>query len=145
MIELFGWLRQAATLGQNCPQMTQRPGIVHFNIFSKNCSFRHCLLKILEEDVKALRISHAFAARVNRTSIPDYYDIVKDPVSIDDIHNSVLYGEYKNKGDFLSDFQKMYKNSVAYNGKNDQLSKDALTIFNVVKASLKKYQQYVID
>ena len=32
-----------------------------------------------------------------------------------------MYGEYKNKGDFLSDFQKMYKNSVAYNGKNDQV------------------------
>ena len=34
---------------------------------------------------------------------------------------AVMYGEYKNKGDFLSDFQKMYKNSVAYNGKNDQV------------------------
>ena len=71
--------------------------------------------------MKALRISHAFGSRVSKTVIPDYYDIVKDPVSIDDIHNSVLYGEYKNKGDFLSDFQKMYKNSVAYNGKNDQV------------------------
>ena len=45
----------------------------------------------------------------------------------------------------MNPLQKMYKNSVAYNGKNDQLSKDALTIFNAVKASLKKYQQYVID
>ena len=108
-------------------------------------SLRHCLLKILEENVKALRISHAFATRVSKSVIPDYYDIVKDPVCIEDIHTSVMYGEYKNKGDFLSDFQKMYKNSVAYNGKNDQLSKDALTIFNAVKASLKKYQQYVID
>ena len=78
--------------------------------------------------MKALRISHAFAARVSKSVIPDYYDIVKDPVSIDDIHNSVLYGEYKNKGDFLSDFQKMYKNSVAYNGKNDQVRGIQITI-----------------
>ena len=89
---------------------------------TKKFSFRHCLLKILEEDVKALRISHAFAARVSKTSIPDYYDIVKEPVCIEDINTSVMYGEYKNKGDFLADFQKMYKNSVAYNGKNDQVT-----------------------
>ena len=37
-----------------------------------------------------------------------------------------MYGEYKNKGDFLSDFQKMYKNSVAYNGKNDQVIRSSL-------------------
>ena len=30
---------------------------------------------------------------------------VKDPVCIEDIHSAVMYGEYKNKGDFLSDFQ----------------------------------------
>ena len=72
--------------------------------------------------MKALRISHAFATRVNKTTIPDYYDIVKEPVCIEDINTSVMYGEYKNKGDFLADFQKMYKNSVAYNGKNDQVN-----------------------
>ena len=104
------------------PNLTFIYCIVRFNILTKNCSFRHCLLKILEEDVKALRISHAFATRVNKTNIPDYYDIVKEPVCIEDINTSVMYGEYKNKGDFLADFQKMYKNSVAYNGKNDQVN-----------------------
>ena len=101
--------------------------------------FRHCLLKILDEDVKALRISHAFATRVSKSIIPDY-DIVKDPICIEDIHTAVMNDEYKDESDFLSDFVKMYKNSVAYNGKNDELSMDALTIFNVVKASIKKYQ-----
>ena len=38
--------------------------------------------------MKALRISHAFAARVSKSVIPDYYDIVKDPVCIEDIHTS---------------------------------------------------------
>ena len=82
---------------------------------------RHCLLKILEQDVKALSISHVFATRMSKSIIPDY-DIVKEPVCIEDINTSVMYGEYKNKGDFLADFQKMYKNSVTYNGKNDQVT-----------------------
>jgi hypothetical protein len=111
----------------------------------KNVSFRHCLIKILEEEVRTLRISHSFASRVNKAVIPDYYKIVKDPICIDDIVTAVQYGEYKNKNDFINAFKKMQRNSVAYNGKNDQLSKDALTILNLVKVSLKKFHKYVID
>ena len=107
----------------------------------KKIAFRHRLLNILEEDVKALSISHAFATRVSKSVFPEYYDIVKEPICIEDIHTAVMNDEYKDKNDFLSDFQKMYKNSVAYKGKDDELSMGALTIFNSVKASLDYWQQ----
>ena len=99
-------------------------------------AFRNCLLKILEKDVKALRISRTFATRVSKSTFPDYYDIVKDPICIEDIHEAVMNGEYKDKAAFLLDFRKIYKNSVAYNGRNDDLSKNALAIFDAVKAAL---------
>ena len=109
-----------------------------------NVAFRHCQLKILDE-VRMLRVSHAFASRVNKSQLPDYYDVVKEPICLDDIATAAQYGEYKNRTEFARAFTKMYDNSVAYNGKQDQLSKDALVILNLVKNSLKKYQKFVIE
>ena len=77
---------------------------------------RHCLLKILEEDVKALRISHAFATRVSKSVIPDYYDIVKDPVDLSLIAQRLASGTYYAQLEiFAADFKRMFDNCCLYN------------------------------
>lgn len=48
--------------------------------------FSHALVRIFTEEVEVLRIAHAFQKLVNKTQVPDYYDIVKQPICLDQVN-----------------------------------------------------------
>ena len=54
---------------------------------------------------------------VNRTYVPDYYDIIKSPMDISTMRKKLGNCEYSTLEDVKMDFVQMCRNAMVYNGR----------------------------
>ena len=61
--------------------------------------------------------SHPFLEPVNpeKLNIPDYFNIVKEPIDLGTIEKKLLDGIYLNSESFANDVRKVWSNSLLYN------------------------------
>jgi hypothetical protein len=50
-----------------------------------------------------------------KLKIPDYFEIVKEPMDLKTVENNLLNGVYKNPINFEMDVKKIWANSILYN------------------------------
>ena len=50
-----------------------------------------------------------------KLKIPDYLDIVKEPMDLTTIENNLLHSQYRNPSQFEADIKKIWSNSILYN------------------------------
>jgi len=93
-------------------------------------SFQLYLLDKLSKE----EISWPFLVPVSIKDVPDYLDLVKDPIDISTIRKSVEYGhKYISMDIFIADVRRIFKNAKIYNGQESVYYKNAqklLTAFN---------------
>ena len=82
--------------------------------------------------------SKLFHRKVNRRAIPDYYDIIKEPMAMSGIKAKINNREYMNFEEFVRDFALIFHNAQLYNSPNAQAYQDALIIKTVVERELAK-------
>ncbi|CAB0030554.1 unnamed protein product [Trichogramma brassicae] len=118
------------------------------------------ILKMLLEYLKMRDLQDIFGQPVNVEEVPDYLDIVKEPMDFSTMESKIDHNQYKTIEDFEADFNLMISNCLAYNRKEtvfyragvklrdaggpiiNQGKKDYSTLTNSsVLAELYKYKQ----
>lgn len=79
-----------------------------------------------------------FHRKVNKRAIPDYYDVIKEPIAMSTIKAKIHNHEYRHFADFVRDFALIPHNAQVYNRPNAGVYQDALTVRNLVEQELKK-------
>lgn len=75
------------------------------------------------------KANHAFWYPVDSTLYPKYYSIVTTPMCLSDIRDNLARFKYKTVSSFLADFELIYTNSVAFNGADADITKNAKKLF----------------
>ncbi|KAF2177403.1 chromatin structure-remodeling complex protein rsc1 [Zopfia rhizophila CBS 207.26] len=79
-----------------------------------------------------------FQRKVNKRSLPDYYEVIKEPMALSMIKTKVQQKEYKEFVEFVRDFALVSHNAQVYNRQNSQAYVDALEVKRVLEQELKK-------
>lgn len=70
-------------------------------------------------------LSHDFLRLPSKRQYPDYYQLIKRPISLDEIKTQLESGLYTTLEDVKQDFETCFKNAKRYNMKDSQIWKDA--------------------
>ena len=82
--------------------------------------------------------SKIFHKKVNKRSLPDYYEVIKEPIALSTLKQKLLNREYKNFTEYVRDWALIVHNAQTYNRPDAGAYVDALTIKGLVDAELKK-------
>jgi chromatin structure-remodeling complex subunit RSC1/2 len=75
---------------------------------------------------------------VNKRSLPDYYEVIKEPMALSMIKTKVAQREYKDFSHFVRDFALVPHNAQVYNRQDSQAYVDALEVKRILEVELKK-------
>ncbi|KAJ5624695.1 hypothetical protein N7510_001004 [Penicillium lagena] len=82
--------------------------------------------------------SRLFQRSVNKRIVPDYYDIIKEPMALSILKQKINKREYKQFGDFVRDCALIPHNAQTYNRPKSQAYEDSIIIKDVFVAEFKK-------
>ncbi|KAH8661427.1 hypothetical protein BGZ60DRAFT_380901 [Tricladium varicosporioides] len=83
-------------------------------------------------------VSGAFQRMLNRRNLPDYFNIIKEPMALSTIRQKITRKQYKTYQEFVRDFALISHNAMVYNRPSAQVHKDAVVIEKLLKEELKK-------
>lgn len=72
---------------------------------------------------------------------PDYYTLIEEPISLNEVNKKVARGSYGNVQDFVLDFQLMYDNAQKYNDPESWIVTDAKKLFDYVSNRADDYSE----
>lgn len=79
-----------------------------------------------------------FQRKVNKRALPDYYEVIKEPMALSEIKKKVAQQEYKSFPEFVRDFALIPHNAQVYNRQDSQAYVDALEVKKVLEQELRK-------
>ncbi|ORY09744.1 chromatin structure-remodeling complex protein rsc1 [Clohesyomyces aquaticus] len=79
-----------------------------------------------------------FQRKVNKRALPDYYEVIKEPMALSMIKTKVSQKEYKDFAEFVRDFALVPHNAQVYNRQDSQAYVDALEVKKALEQELKK-------
>jgi chromatin structure-remodeling complex subunit RSC1/2 len=82
--------------------------------------------------------SRVFHRKVNKRMVPDYYDVIKEPMAMSMIKSKINTRDYKSFEEYVRDWALICHNAQVYNAPAAQAFKDALIIKSVVVSELAK-------
>lgn len=77
-----------------------------------------------------MKICEPFREMVNKDDLPEYYEIIQNPISLDVIATNITIGKYKQLYDFITDVQLVFLNARVYNDVNTLIYQDATRILH---------------
>ena len=81
--------------------------------------------------------SKVFHRKVNKRAIPDYYDVIKEPMAMSTVKAKINNREYQSFSEFVRDFALISHNAQVYNRPNAGVYQDALTVRSLLEGQLK--------
>jgi transcription initiation factor TFIID subunit 1 len=87
------------------------------------------LLENLLNELREAQDAQPFLAPVNSKKVPDYYNVVKNPLDLQTIRKRVNEKFYKERNLFLADMQVLIDNSALYNGANHTITNAAQRLY----------------
>lgn len=72
-------------------------------------------------------LSLLFLKRPSKRDYSDYYHIIKQPISLNNI-KAYIHSKYRNVEEFRSDFDLLVRNAQIYNDPNSQIYQDSITL-----------------
>ena len=96
----------------------------HVSRARENTRSRGPATQILSK-LKDLECVWPFLHPVDTVEVPDYLDVVSEPIDLETMEERVKHGAYKSKAAFLSDLERMIANCRAYNDPKTQYYKCA--------------------
>ena len=82
--------------------------------------------------------SRIFHRKVNKRSMPDYYDIIKEPVALSTLKSKLLTKDYQNFSQFVRDCALISHNAQTYNRPEAGAYQDALVIRELFEKEFKQ-------
>ncbi|KAF2730457.1 Bromodomain-containing protein [Polyplosphaeria fusca] len=82
--------------------------------------------------------SQLFQRKVNKRTLPDYYDVIKEPMALSIIKTKMQRKEYRDFAEYVRDFALVPHNAQVYNRQDSQAYIDALEVKTVLEQGLKK-------
>ncbi|KAI9843093.1 MAG: hypothetical protein M1837_006639 [Sclerophora amabilis] len=82
--------------------------------------------------------SKMFHRKVNKRVVPDYYDVIKEPMALSTVKANIHTKSYKKFSDYVRDFALIPHNAQVYNKAEAQAYQDALTFRSVLESELKR-------
>lgn len=79
-----------------------------------------------------------FHRKVNKRSLPQYYEVIKEPMALSMIKVKLQQKEYKSFAEFVRDFALVPHNAQVYNRQDSQAYIDALEVKKALEQELKK-------
>jgi histone acetyltransferase len=83
-----------------------------------------------------------FVQPVSRTDVPDYYEVIKEPMDLSTMEVKLENDAYESMDDFIYDCKLIFNNCRAYNGENTTFYKNANKLEKAVIAKLKDFPEY---
>lgn len=96
----------------------------------------YLLQQIVLTKLKPIEGSVLFHTPVNRKTIKDYYDVIKNPMDFETILDKTKSHKYQSTEQFLADVELIRNNCIQYNGPESQYSRTGNEIVRVAKAAL---------
>lgn len=81
--------------------------------------------------------SQLFRRIPNKNHLPDYHEIIKNPIAISTLKQKIQTKKYNAVSEFLHDFAQIIHNAQVYNRPNSQPVKDAFTLKAVFEQELR--------
>ncbi|KAG9243433.1 hypothetical protein BJ878DRAFT_118005 [Calycina marina] len=88
-----------------------------------------------EDDNELLQ---GFQRLVSKKSLPDYFEVIKEPIAFSTIRAKIIKKQYKNFREFVRDVAQIAHNAQVYNRPSAQIFSDAETLRALFRAELKK-------
>lgn len=82
--------------------------------------------------------SKLFQRKINKRQLPDYYEVIKEPMALSIIKQKVHAREYTSFEDYVRDFTLITYNAQVYNRQDSQAYQDALVIKEYFESELKR-------
>jgi len=79
-------------------------------------------------DAKGRQLSLIFLKLPNKHDYPDYYEIIKRPIDLEEISHKIRTGSYDTLEDALADVTLVFDNACKYNEPDSPIFKDALAL-----------------
>ncbi|KAM3126423.1 hypothetical protein CJJ07_000878 [Candidozyma auris] len=95
----------------------------------------------LQDDEGERALVTAFVKLPSKKMYPDYYTLIEEPISLNEVNKKVARGSYGNVQDFVSDFQLMYDNAQKYNDPESWIVTDAKKLFDYVSNRADDYSE----
>jgi len=91
-----------------------------------------------------VELSEAFLSLPSKRELPDYYQTIAEPISLNQIKRRLKLGEYrKSLAEMSRDMDKMFENCKNYNRADSKLYKDAAKLQRVMKSKLEELEDDV--
>lgn len=95
----------------------------------------------LQDDEGERALVTAFVKLPSKKMYPDYYTLIEEPISLNEVNKKVARGSYGNVQDFVLDFQLMYDNAQKYNDPESWIVTDAKKLFDYVSNRADDYSE----
>ncbi|KAK7529904.1 chromatin structure-remodeling complex protein-like protein rsc1 [Phyllosticta citribraziliensis] len=97
----------------------------------------------IEEDYDPSKIFHR---KINKRQVPDYYEVIKEPMALSIIKHKIHSKEYKDFQEYVRDFTLITYNAQVYNRQDSQAYQDALVVKEFFENELKRLiKEKIID
>ncbi|KAF9104824.1 hypothetical protein BGX27_009928 [Mortierella sp. AM989] len=96
-------------------------------------------LVLNHKDKTGRELADIFLALPSKEEYPEYYEIIKSPMSLQLVLSRIKSGHYKNVDDFDREFQLIFENALIFNEDTSRINKDArilLKLFNTRKKDI---------
>ena len=86
-----------------------------------------------------------FLHPVDANQVPDYYQIIKDPIDLSTIEQKLVNGEFDNAYQFAADVRKMWNNSFYYNAAGSELYQITMQLSALFEQLMKGSEGVIIN
>lgn len=86
--------------------------------------------------------SWPFVVPINKEEVPDYYQVIKEPMDLSTIETKLENDKYESMDDFIYDCKLVFNNCRQYNGESTTFYKNANKLEKAVIAKLKDFPEY---
>ncbi|KAE8450030.1 hypothetical protein EG329_007169 [Mollisiaceae sp. DMI_Dod_QoI] len=83
-------------------------------------------------------VSKDFQRLVSRRTLPDYFDVIKEPVALSTLRQKISKKQYSNFKEYIRDFFLISHNAQTYNRRSAPVYGDSIVLADLFKAELQK-------
>ncbi|KAI5160066.1 transcription initiation factor TFIID subunit 2 [Nematocida ausubeli] len=105
--------------------------------YTETCTLKDALSMIIQQIIETGEYS-VFYDRVNREEYPQYYAVVKEPMTLSLIKDRAESNYYKNITHFESEFQRISTATLLYNGQISEITKLGKALTQKVQTSVQR-------
>jgi len=121
----------------SAPTSHQKPGLMTEWTFRKLINVCKSVIALKDPGTKR-RLSDVFLEKPDPNTYPDYYQIIKKPIAINDILRKCRGHLYANLEEFWADWKILFSNAVQFNGEGSWVAVDAMALKKELERVMKK-------